>query len=544
MNKKKKNRFISFFGFLVFIVGIIGILDYYWTIRQEKLEQFLPGDVALFSQINLNNKEARELNKIFPESSIETLLSLFSQGNIPPTLIKGMHSWIGQEIGIALFEDKNFMLAFEYRTKDEVENFMENFKTPEETFNLQKFPEVEILTPNFSSNIAFGFHGKWFLVSSSPDTIKKVFSSTEKLTDTVEYNQVKEDTSISSLGSIYVNTKKFINIASYSPKYATFKPILDTVAQTLPTIGMTVVANEKGIVLQSKFLSQNNFQLVNAKDDPIKNMPILAQYASKDILFFTNGSDLFNKYKETKEFLSKINPQFSLIFDGLLRAKFKELFGENFDFEKQFISFMHGKYAILIDFEDDLYPFMHFTFLTEFGGEETEKILSEFHEAIKTAQSQFTTKVEEITLPDGTIRKELVSVNKDDISIETIQHQNDKYFTVNNGEAQKKFSYGFIDDYFIFSTHEDGIRSVLSNKNQTHPNLSENEDFRESILFQFSPSHSYGFINASKLVSSIEYLSEKPVKMTSLLKENFRTAVFARKVLQDMIIVKTIFFSR
>ena len=544
MKKKKKNKFISFFGFLVFLIGIVGILDQYWTIRQEQLEQFFPSDVALFSRIDLNNSETNQLKELLPDVSLETIFTTFSQGNIPSTLTKGIKSWIGREIGIAIFDDTNFMLAIEYQTKDEVDTFMNNFKAPGEKFILQKLPEVEILTPSFSSNITFGFHGRWFLISSTPETIKKVFSTTEKLEHSKEYNLIKADLSNNPLGLFYVNSKKFINLTSYSPKYTMFKPILDTIAQTLPTIGIAVSADKKGLIVQTKLLSENTFSPPDIKIDPTKTMPLMAQYASKDILFFMNGVDLFNKYNDTKKFLSKINPQFSLIFDGLLRARFKELFGDDFDFEEQFISLMHGKYAALIDFEDDLYPFIHFTFLTEFGNKNPEKDLSELHEAIKTAQSQFTTKTEEIELPDGTKRKELVSVTKEEISIEKVTLQEDSYFTVSDSESKKKFSYGFLDNYFIFSTHEDGIKSVLSNKNQTHPNLSENEDFRESVLFQFSPSNSYGFINSTKLRSTIEYLSEQPVKIASLLKGNFRTVVFARKVYENVVLIKTLFFAR
>ena len=135
-------------------------------------------------------------------------------------------------------------------------------------------------------------------------------------------------------------------------------------------------------------------------------------------------------------------------------------------------------------------------------------------------------------------------MEKEEIAIEKIYFQEDSYFTVSDTDSKKKFTYGFIDNYFVFSTHEDGIKSVLSNKNQTHPNLSENEDFRESILFQFSPSNSYGFVNSAKLGSTIEYLSEQPIKFASFMKENFRTTIFARKVLENVILVKTLFFPR
>ena len=175
---RRKSRFISFFGFLVFVVGIVGILNYYWLIRQEKLEQFLPSDVALFSRIKIGETE-NQLQETFQNTSLKALSNIFPQENIPPSFLNKVDNWVGKEIGIALFEDNSFMLAFEYRAKDEIKDFMGAFKVPGETFISESFPDVEIITPSFSSNIAFGFHGRWFLVSDSSDTIKNIFSSTE-----------------------------------------------------------------------------------------------------------------------------------------------------------------------------------------------------------------------------------------------------------------------------------------------------------------------------------------------------------------------------
>ena len=343
---------------------------------------------------------------------------------------------------------------------------------------------------------------------------------------------------------MFINTEKTVNLFT-SPKYAVIKPIIETIAQTLPHIGIAAYPDKKGISIRTKLLTNEKvFNNLKLKKAPRELMPKLAQFASKNVLFFMSGVDLYEKYKHTKRFLSQMNPQFSLLFEGVLRAKFRELFGENFDFETQFLSLMHSQYAIIIDFKDDLYPFLQFTYLTKFGSVDTNQTLTDFHDAVRSAQSRFTTKVEEVELPDGNIRKELVAVDKEEISIQKINFEGGTYFTIDNEIPDKKFSYGIVDDYLTFSTHEGGMKSILSNKNQTHPNLSENEDFRDSVLFQFSPAESYGFVNFSKLGSALEFLSEKSSPIGNFLKSIIRTATFARKVIPGEVILSAILFAR
>ena len=90
---------------------------------------------------------------------------------------------------------------------------------------------------------------------------------------------------------------------------------------------------------------------------------------------------------------------------------------------------MHGQYAILIDFEDVLYPFLDFTLITGFGNADVDQNLNRLNDAIHFAQSHFASKVEKVTLPDGTMREELIAIEPEKIPIQKVDFENMEYFT-------------------------------------------------------------------------------------------------------------------
>ncbi len=545
---RKRNRKLSpFLGFIIFLIGTGGIWHYYWELRTEKLENFFPADVPVFAKFQINESKIEDLKTLFPQTDFFTLLNvtLFPDLQLA-NFEENILSWIGSEIGVSFLDDNNFFIGIEMKSKDNAQDFIKNFLAEGESFKTNIVNEIEIWMPEYSSSIAFGFHGRWLLVSSSSHTIENVFSSEIKLKDNVEYNNISNDLPKDSFFSFYIDTNKTTQLFKGS-KYVTFKPLVEAISQTLPIIGMSADIEKKGIDIDTKFIADKNvFNPQKVKRDPNILMPKLAQFGSRDVLFFINGIDLYEKYKHTSNFLSQMNPQFSLIFEGLVRAKFYSIFGEDFDFESEFLALTHGQYAIMVDYRDELYPFLQFTFISEFGESDIEHNLSKFHEAVRLAQSQFTTKVEEVELPDGTLRKELVSVPREDIPIQEVAYSNEKYYTVENQVPDKKFSYGFVENYFVFSTHEEGIIGVINNKNNINPNLSENEDFRESVLFNYSPSESYGFVNLAKMTSTLEFLysAKETSTVGHFLKTNLRTATFARKVFPEEMFLSAFLFAR
>ncbi|MDH3324962.1 MAG: DUF3352 domain-containing protein, partial [Candidatus Peregrinibacteria bacterium] len=390
-------------------------------------------------------------------------------------------------------------------------------------------------------------------ISSSSSAINEIFISEKKLESNEQYRKIRLDTPRKSFFFSYADSAQFVDLFLSGDRFATQKPLFDAGAKTLSSIGFSADVDDKSISVRSKILTADGvFSEHEIKKAANSVMPRLAQFSPKDALFFMNGIDLYAKYAHTKEFLAQFHPQFSVIFEGILRAWGRENFGDKFDFEKDFLAKMRGQYAVLVDFEDEAMPFLDFTLITGFGGVDIEKNLSDFHDAIHFAQSRFTTKVEEVELPDGTVREELVAVDESEIPINKIEFKGRDYFTVENSGSSnsKKLSYGFVENFLVFSTHENGLKSVLSAQATPENALSQNKDFRDSVLFRYSPSESYGFVNFAKLENAINLISNAEIgesgdfSITNLIRKNIRNATFARKVFPGEIFFSATLFAR
>lgn len=546
--QKKKNSRLSFFGGItLFIIGLAGVTFHFYGVFTEDLEELFPEKTLFLMEAHLEEDSFQQFSSIFGKGELFQLLDETLMQKFSFSFSEDIKPWIGKNIGVGILEEGDLVVALGFRNKKSAEVFLDNFKTPSEKFLVEKIDRGEIWTPEFSSNLAFGFTGRWLLIGSSERGIESVMKKTVSLKESKKFQDLFQDLPSQNTFQVYADIETLVSVLARSDQFAKYQPLFEAFSQTIPATGITMNLEEKGLMVESKFLTHEGvFSEREIRKSENHVIPDLSKYAPNDVLFFVNGSDLYVKYLHTKNFLSDLNQQFPVIFDGILRAQSREIFGEEFDFEKDFLAKMRGQYAFLIDFEDTLYPFLDFTFLTGFGGTDKEQDLSHFHEAIHFAQTRFTPKIEKIELADGTIREELVSAKPEEVPIRKVEFEGREYFTAQNPVSDKKFSYGFIDKYFVFSTHESGIKSVISVAEKKSSNLAKNVDFRDSVLFRFSPSESYGFVNFTKMVRGLELLTklDSDSLWGRFWKSNIRNVTFARKVFPGEVFIKAIFFAR
>ncbi len=548
---KKKNK-LKFHFTLLFFIGLIflifGILSY--TLRlfswvPVNINEVLPTETVFLLKIDLNKIE-KEKNTINTEN-LTNKLNEFLEKKFTINFSDDIKPWIGSQAVFSILDNKKYLLALNWKNKNKTYEFINKFRTNGETFNKEEFKNGILLTPQFSSDITFGFYHNWLLISPSKTTIKEIFTKKIALKDNLEYKKIRKDIPNENIIFSFIKTEKLTENINLSESFKKYSPLLKTFASSLPYLGFSVQKKKEQITLSSKILTKEGIfakRLINKR--PNETIPKLAYMVPKDILFFTNGTDLYSKYLHTKEFLSQLDPQFSVIFDGLLQAQSEKIFGEDFKFEQDFLSKMRGQYAFILDFKDQLKPFINFTFITGFGYENNSEDISQFHDAISFAQTQFSPKLEEVELPDGTIRRELVSAKPEDIAIKKMKFKNHFFFTNSKNKIKQQFAYGFFDNNLVFSTTSEGLTSIISIIENKNNSLAENSDFKKSVLFEFSPSESYGFLNISKLIPSLQLWQDeaKSNYFTNFVYSRFRNITFSRKVFPNEIFIKAIFFSR
>ncbi len=528
INKKSK----SFrWGFLLFLVGVLGFAFF---MRTTSLASIFSDEVAFFAEMSLNEEIVDKLGAktMFDEVVGEKFDIDFDTSVLP---------WIDKEVALIIFSNKNFVIAAKVRNNGRFEKFLDKLKLPNEEFVVENFNNVEIKSPAFSSKIAIGRFQDWAFFSTSKMDLKTVLSGEKKLSQSDKFKKCKADMPFRSDAFVFFNTEKLFEIFVQNPKFSAQKPLLDLTAKILPAGGFSAKFEKTDITFQAKFLSEKNvFSERKILKKPNQTMPELARFIPKNALFFMNGIDLFSKYEHTKNFLSEFDAQFSVIFEGLLKAWSKDVFGEEFDFEQDFLSQMRGQYALVVDYAESDFPFLNFTLLTGFGESDVEQNLQNFNNAINFAQSQFSPKTETVQLPDGTEREELVAAELGEMPIQKVETEGGTYFTAENLVSSKKFSYGFVENFLVFSTHEDSLKNIFKTVSGEVLSFAENDDFRESVLFKFTPSESYGAINFSKLVAAFPLFQSEEntaVSIFGILKKQIRSITFARKIFPEAIFV-------
>ncbi len=541
MNYRKRtnsNKIIFSTGAFLFLIGFLGMIYNFWINPSDSASDFLPTDTIILGEFKTSPQNIEKFGELGFLEGVEQILAK----NLPNVKITDLQPWLGKKIAFAWLPDKDFVFAGKYRSKNFAKKFIKKLLVPEEELVEKNFAGFTVYSPSFSSEMYFVFKDKWLIIASSKKALESILDDKPRLAQNSKFKEISRDLSGPREILGYVNFEKLVENGF---KLGKQKPLFKALAKTVPAFGLELETTNDELKINSKFLTTKGvFSTELLQNTPHEIIPELAQYAPKDVLFFLNGYDLHAKYSHTKKFLEETHPQFALIFDGVLRAGFKKLLGENFDFQKDFLEKIHGQYALILNFADKENPFTYFTLITGFGESIADENNKKLQEIIKNAQQKYSTKVIEHKLPDGSIRQELVIVDSEKINIKEKEFQSNTYYTTETkmddeaANPQQKFSYGFLNGFLVFSNHENGVRDVLKSF-ASKVNLTQNNDFRENILFNLPASENYGFVNNNKLKILLKsksdadensFISESELRF---LLEKFRTISLAKKTFTD-----------
>jgi hypothetical protein len=545
MNKSQKSKSrtpktgIFLLGSFLFALGIAGTLWHFWSQPTARLSQIFPASSSLFVEFSLDQTTLERWQETFTETDITHSTETILADYLPSITLDKITPWIGNRAGMAFLPKHEFLVATRYRNKRKAEEFLQQLTLADESLIEQTAHGITVQTAAFSSPLAFIFQDGWLLIGSSVETLTS--SLTEKNISSNEYYiECAKDFPLQADAIFFAKTQDLLQKDFLGEKYIAQEPLLRALSDTVPAFGITLNLEKDRTLLDAKFVTTNGvFSAEQLKNTPNELLPQMAQFSPRDTFFFMNGNDLYAKFLHTRSFLSDLHPQFSVVFDGLLRAEFQSIFGPEFDFEKDFLSQMRGQYALIFDFEDTASPTPYFTLITGFGNADMEKNIQTLHHVIRSAQSQVATEIVEKKLADGTTREELVAVDPRSVEIRKKQEEERTYFTATSPEngvanSTKKFSYGFLDGQLIFSSHERGVANIMRAFDTANSNLAQNEDFRQSVLFDFASAESFGYINFSKLRTLIDFSqtlitgNEENINWSSFL-QPFRNFSFSRK---------------
>jgi len=545
MNELRKNKTriprkgLFLFGAFLFAAGIAGVLWHFLSQPTAKLAQIFPASTSMFIEFSLDDTSLTRWKETFIETDISTSVEDILAQYLPRATTENVTPWIGKRAGMALLPNNEFIFAARYRNRTKAELFLTQLTLPDESLVEQTEHDITVETPAFSSPLAFKFVDSWLLIGSSVESLTVALSEIP-IAANPHYIECAQDFPLQADIIAFAKSSDLLNAEFLGEKYVAQEPLLRALAETIPAMGLTLNFERDRTLLDAKFVTADSvFSAEQLSNTPHELLPQMAQFSPRDTLFFMNGNDLYSKFIHTRNFLSELHPQFSVVFDGLLRAEFRRIFGAEFNFEEDFLSQMHNQYALIFDFEDATSPTPHFTLITGFGGADMEKNAQTLHHVIRSAQSQVATEIVEKTLADESVREELVAIDPRAVEIRKKTENERTYFTAtspsnNTATSTRKFSYGFMDGQLIFSSHERGVANVMRAFSTENSNLAQNEDFRQSVLFDFASAESFGYVNFNKLRALLDFSQllivgdEQSTSWSSLL-QPFRNFSFSRK---------------
>lgn len=548
-NKRQMNKGLILFGLglLLFLVGVGGILKESLFGTNFSLSTIISSDLEWYTEI-----DTQQTQKLF-EGQEE--FRHFLQTTLDRFVVREMDwsQWVRGDIALAKLEGESFVLSFSPPVTKRARHFVETLSTPEESVLSQEYEKHTYFTPAFSSPLVAMDYKGHIVVASSKQVLETALFTENTLRKDSAYKNLLKDSYKKGLMQFYVRIHKALpQVASISKEY---KPLLEAVGETIPEIMITLRPDKDILAMRiNTSLSPGVYSKENAVRTGGKTLPIMARFAPKNALYFMNGSNLWQKYSHTKDFLSSLHPQFSILFDGIMKAEVARLLGEDFDLEQDFFGLLGAQYATLVEGFDVSDGGLSFALLSQFQSYDIETGLEKFHQAVRRAQGSFALTSQTIELPDGTVREELVALDPTEVVIDKREFEGVEYFSARTPNEQGRFSYGVVDGVFVFASQENGMKSIITSSKEASEDqgLGANSDFREGVLYHFSASESYGFLNFSRLNEyvgvwqALQGESEEGswLDAVSFLGESVRSVVFARKSYPDKSITDLLLFPR
>ncbi len=536
-------------GFGLFVIGALGAMWQWWSTTNSQLPGLIGQEALAYIELNISRSNANFLESRLGQTHIESLSNnMFGGASIA---LKDLKPWIGKKGALIMLPENRYIIAAKYRSKSKAKTFLETFTLEGEDLKVQNSDLGEIYTPAFSSQRAFLFYKGWLLWADSPKTLLTSLTQENRLKHFEPYRDLRKDLPTKTFGFVYANLQDWDDPIGTSDAWQVYKPLFKALGETIPQLAGTLALEGEALQWESKFLihekayDENHTVLKSAN----KTIPDLAYFVPKNALFFVNGSELYKKYLHTKNFLGSIDPQLRVVFEGVLRAQSNRIFGENFDYEADFLALMEGPYAFVIDFNTVL----EVAFISGVNFREKGERLEKIKSVIQSAQSRFAPVVEAVELPDGSTREELVAVDPASVPIVKKLIEDQEYFVAETSTGDQKFSYAVLEPHFVIANQENILQNIIETKAKVQPNLSENADFRESVLFNFSAAESYGYLNFGKFNQMTQFweslqVGDSEKSKTSWLTGlgspgiNLRNMTFARVVYEGEVFLKAFLF--
>lgn len=492
----------------LFVIVFVGANLFKKAFSAMPLSEILPYDkVIALIEINTNADhtqmvKAEKLLKNSAYSSVNSIQKLNKRLSVD--VEKDIKPWLGRNIGIAEIELPEGDLATVFFIETLSQKASDEFLKKIAEKNLSELSQKDIVQ-SFALRYPGEDRSKDFLMytayledyvifSPSDKAIRLVISkenkSSKKVANSDEYEKAQENLPINRIASIFMNFDKsqdklfqkygeILNSAFLNSAIKPFAALFSAESAVL-TAGDNSFAVESFINLNSSYLKGNKY--TSSKEKYSAN---LMDYVSQDAYIFWGGQNLEKQVKKIVAVLSEGEESTNRIFEEMLKNYSEKYLGSSVSMEDDIYPLVTDEFLLAVSKKDGKNAYTLLLKLDDplEDGLKLQKIANNFI----SSGAVFEPHIEEHSLPDGTVSKELVATPEELIKSESTY----KDIAIYEMETESKnwgIYYAIFDSSAIISTSKKALTEDLD----VALNSSQNSLKKSNIFaFQIAPLMNY-----------------------------------------------------
>ncbi len=408
-------------------------------------------------------------------------------------------SWAKKNVGVALVENKP-VLFFRSASRRSALNFLQSMELKGEKLENRGTPAFPIYIYPQGQSFAFAFAGPYLFMSPDAhelESINRVLQGQEPALEADPgWKTAMENLPRTAWG------KGYLNIQSLG--IPALDAVLNPLRQFSSQLGFTIRRESKGFHFNS-FLALNR-DVVNLNAAPATQNLLtfgLSEFMPAENLgLYLGGADLSAEWKNTLAKTAKLNPAYGILLEGLIRAQVNRIFGNQVNLENDIYPLFKGEYALGFGPKKDGAMAVELL-LTQTDPAGVKTKLAKLADGFSLLAAQFTPQVVTVTLPDGTVSRELVT---DPGSLERHKETAEGYDVdcIETKASVYGFCYAVTDKLAILTNSLDALKTTLKTLHSPDAALSAFQPFRESLSALSQVNEEMSFANFQKLIPLIQ----------------------------------------
>ncbi len=462
---------VAFFVYLLWFNltnrSVTYILPAEKTVAYFELEDLtLPPQLSQDTVFNLIGLSA-VINKTF-NLDIKELQGQMSHGRLGLALIKNG-------------ESKNkLLLFFRMRNHKQALKFFEGLGIDNETLTLIGDKKNPIYSYPQSHTFSFSFIGPYLFIAESPSTLEIIqsvyYGESMNLNSDENYQKSLANLPRQSWGRGYLDIQ-----AIYFGADNPLNQIIEPLKNITNHLAVAIRKEYNGFHFNTLLsLNPELLALKKGYSDPARFAYELADYInSKNLAVYIGGANLSDEWQNTLETIGQLNPAYGIILEGIIRAQVNRVFGDDVSLRNDIYPLFEGEYALTFEYLKNKQLGIKLILKHDdrgFAETKLEKLLDGFH----VLAAQFSPKIKEFTLPDGTKSRELVA---DPSRLKEISEIYKDYGIncLDVTESAYGFCYTVTDELIVMANHPDSIKETIDLNTSSKFILSQSQPFRQAL---------------------------------------------------------------